>query len=902
MALSNTTRQRFLAAFVVILVVAALGFVLLAPDWRLGEVFLNNSYDSLHLLSGIHSSATADSPVVIVYLDVPSFQQEKQDPTRPWPRELHAQLVQRLTAAGARAVIFDIVFTGAGLNPVADEAFAQAVHENGHVVLAAEQNNSTIERSDSRSWVRIGTVEQIYQPFATNAAASGLATFSIDDDNLVRRYVAGFPQESLPSLSWATAEFLNMPVTQNPTAMDTANKNWVRYYGPALTIPHISYSQALHSTAEDNNFFRDKIVFIGGRSAIGQFNERTDEFGNPFHSWRYRSFSMAGVEVHATEMLNLVRNDALRRLSDAKERIILLCVALVFGGGLVWMRPIPAALASLAGIVVVLLLSRAAFAQGIWFPWLIASAAQIPSALGLSVLYYSVDWYRARLRFEASRREAEAKIREQAALIDKANDAILVQDLSGRIAYANTSAEKLYGWKQSELQSNGTSEELFAPDAAAASAARASALTQGEWTGELRQQTRSGQIVTVASRWTLIRDQAGQPKELLLINTDVTEKKQLEAQFLRTQRMNTIGTLAGGMAHDLNNALAPILMGAQLLRRRTTDSEMHRLLELMETQTHRSADMVRQVLLFARGRGGEFEQLELGPLLKELEKMVRETFPINIEIETFLPGDLWAVRGNPTQLHQVLLNLCVNARDAMPKGGRLSFAADNVELNPEQATKIPDARPGEFISLLVSDTGTGMPPEIVARIFEPFFTTKGEGRGTGIGLSTVSRIVKSHGGFLAVESEPGQGTTFEIFLPRELQSSPAASSVQAPSAVRGNGELILVVDDEIAVRDLVAQGLELHGYRALSAADGANAVQVFGKNIKQVRLVITDFAMPVMDGLQLIETLRRRQPTLPAILVSAEEQSQPNGIRILRKPFSLEEVINAVNQSLKAHL
>ncbi|MFO1512639.1 MAG: ATP-binding protein [Verrucomicrobiota bacterium] len=473
--------------------------------------------------------------------------------------------------------------------------------------------------------------------------------------------------------------------------------------------------------------------------------------------------------------------------------------------------------------------------------------------------------------------------------------------MSGRFVYANPSAERLYGWRLGELQTDDNGQEIFSPDAEAAKTARNAVLKDGEWNGELRQQTKSGQIAVVASRWTLIRDEAGQPRELLLINSDITEQKNLEQQFLRTQRMNTIGTLAGGMAHDLNNALAPILMGAQLLRRKATDAESRELLGMMETSTQRGADMVRQVLLFARGRGGEFERLELGALVKELEKMVRETFPKNVKVDSFVPGDLWPVRGNPTQLHQVLLNLCVNARDAMPNGGKLSFVADNVKLTAAEARTIPDGQSGEFVSLLVSDTGSGMPPEVRARIFEPFFSTKGEGRGTGIGLSTVMRIVKSHGGFMRVESEVGQGTSFEVFLPRAMDVVLVETATPATDLPRGNGEMILVADDEIAIRELVAAELGAFGYRVLKATHGAEAVALFRQHADEVRLFITDGVMPVMSGPQAIFELRKLKPGLPVILTSAEAGAEvPAGTVAVAKPFALEELLVAIQQSLKS--
>ena len=923
MKLVPAQRARLFVSLGLTAFVVMLGIALLHLEWRPGEQFLHASYDSLHSLSGVRSEATADSPVVIVYLDLNSFLEKKQDPALPWPRELHAQLLQRLTAAGARAVVFDIVFSRAGPGAEADRVFADAIRDNGRVTLAAEFNNTTVAPNDKQDWARLGLIESLHPPLVKAAAGWGIATLAIDDDRVVRRYVAGFTSEAQPALAWAAASSLQLPAVTNSQAMQSANQLWIRYYGPPLTIPHVSYSQALDPAGVADDFFRDKVVFVGSRPLVELMNATQDAFRNPFHSWEYRELFMPGVEVHATEMLNLIRGDWLRRLSQGNEIAILLLAAL-FGGGLIWLRPIPATVVALVGAAGTLGLSLVGFSSGVWFPWLIVSGAQIPAALGGSVLFYSVEWVRARRRFETAKKIADAKIREQAALIDKAHDAILVQSLSGHIAYANPSAERLYGWKLHELQQEGACRDMFSQDADAARAARAVALRDGEWNGELRQQTKAGQIVTVASRWTLIRDEAGQPKALLLINSDITEKKLLEQQFLRTQRMNTIGALAGGMAHDLNNALAPILMGAQLLRRKAIDEESRNLLAMMETSTHRGADLVRQVLLFARGRGGEFERLELGSLVKELEKMVRETFPKNIEVETFLPRDLWSVRGNPTQLHQVLLNLCVNARDAMPAGGRLSFVADNVELTDADvaadmrrrsetsgddvrlptlaATENPELKPGQYVSLLVSDTGTGMSPEVRAKIFEPFFTTKGEGRGTGIGLATVMRIVKSHGGFLRVESEPGSGTTFEIFLPRAIEAPPAVAAAPASDLPRGQGELILVADDEQAIRELVSAELASFGYRVLTAANGEEAAQLFQKHAAEVRLLITDSAMPVMDGRSTIRALREQRADLPVILASGEageDDETMTGVVVVNKPFALEEMLVAIKKCLR---
>lgn len=894
MGAGQDNRSRLVAALALAVLVALLGLVLRAPDGPLGEGLVRASYDSLHVLNGTRMAALAASPVVIVYLDLNSFKAKALDPAHPWPRNLHAQLLRQLQAAGARAVVFDIIFSDAGPDPTADRAFADGLRANGRVILAGELNDDASHvTSQDQPWTRLTKVAPPFEPFTTSAAAWGAASHVIDDDFVVRRYLAGFTSQVLPSLTWAAAEWLQLPATRQPEAVSGANENWIRYYGPALVIPNVSYAEALDPAGVPPDFFRDKIVFIGARPMAGPFQERQDEFRNPFHSWGHKELFMPGVEVHATELLNLVRGDWLRRFPPGVESAWLLVVAMLFGGGLMWLRPIPATVSAFAGAGLFMGLAGFGFSHGVWFPWLIVAGAQIPVALGGSVLFHSIEWYRARRRYEA-------RIREQAALIDKAHDAILVQALDGKILYANPSAERLYGWTREELQGNGALDDLFSPDRETAKSARAAVLTSSEWNGELRQQTKTGRTVIVASRWTLIRDAEGRPKELLLINSDITDQKELEAQFLRTQRMNTIGTLAGGMAHDLNNALAPILMGTQLLRRRATDNETRELLSLMETNTHRSAEMVRQVLLFARGRGGEHEQLQLGAVAGELEKMVRETFPKNIAVESFVPGDLWPVRGNPTQLHQVLLNLCVNARDAMPSGGKLALVADNVELNAAEAAAIPEGKAGDFVSLSVSDTGTGMPPEVRAKIFEPFFTTKSEELGTGIGLSTVLRIVKAHGGFLRVDSELEQGTTFEFFLPRAIEVAPIEAVEPAKDLPRGQGELVLVAEDERAIRELMKTELTAFGYRVLTAANGAEAVALFRQHAGKVRLLITDNAMPVMDGRQVITELRALKPGLPVIFASGEGGTEKlEGVSELSKPFALEELLGAIHRSLR---
>jgi PAS domain S-box-containing protein len=400
----------------------------------------------------------------------------------------------------------------------------------------------------------------------------------------------------------------------------------------------------------------------------------------------------------------------------------------------------------------------------------------------------------------------------------------------------------------------------------------------------------------------------GQGKVVRMVGTvqDVTEQKRIEAEFLRAQRMDGIGAIAGGMAHDLNNALAPILMGIQLIRKKVAEPEVREMLGVMETNTHRGADMVRQVLTFARGRDGERELLEPSRLVREMENILRQTMPRSIAVQALVPSDLWHVLGNGTQLHQALLNLCVNARDAMPNGGTLTLAADNVELTPAEAAEIPEGKPGSYVLLIVSDTGTGISPEVLPRIFDAFFTTKAPGKGTGLGLSTIVRIIRNHGGFLSVKSEVGAGTSFDIYLPRgEPSPMPRQATTEPVSSLRtGHGEWVLFVDDDSSVREMVAPTLTEHGYQVLTASNGAEALALLGKHGREIRLVLTDVDMPVMDGIELIAKLRSRMPDLPVVVMSGTldvgKTALPAGTAgFLTKPFRLEQLLVVIAEALQ---
>ena len=430
-------------------------------------------------------------------------------------------------------------------------------------------------------------------------------------------------------------------------------------------------------------------------------------------------------------------------------------------------------------------------------------------------------------------------------------------------------------------------------------------LEKGEWKGESCHVTKGDEALIVESQWTLITDVAGKPKSILIVNTDLTERKKIEAQFLRTQRMESIGTLAGGIAHDLNNVLAPIIMSVEILKEKFKDPQSHRMLTVLETSAKRGADMVRQVLTFARGVEGERVLLQPRHLIKEVAKILGDTFPKTIQLRVRLAENLWPLIGDATQLHQVMVNLGVNARDAMIDGGVITLSAENLVIDEKQATE--EIKSGFYVIIKVSDTGTGIPREILDKIFEPFFTTKETGKGTGLGLATVLGIVKSHGGFVQVQTEVGKGTTFSIYLPatQDAQSlAPEGTQRQLPA---GKGELILAVDDEASVLTMTKETLETFGYRVITARDGTEAIAEYTAHQHEIKGVITDMLMPFMDGPSTIRVLRKMDPNVRIIAASGlmdndkvKDATGMDNISFIMKPYTAEKLLNTVHKLLMA--
>ncbi|MHA3774547.1 PAS domain S-box protein [Verrucomicrobiota bacterium sgz303538] len=502
------------------------------------------------------------------------------------------------------------------------------------------------------------------------------------------------------------------------------------------------------------------------------------------------------------------------------------------------------------------------------------------------------------------RKRAEERVIEQANLLDLTHDAIIVRNLDDRILFWNQGAEKLYGI--SELRAIGQREsDLLYADTWDFDTAKQAVLAKGEWHGELRQSAPGKKDVVVDARWTLVRDERGEAKSILAINTDITSRKALEEQFLRAQRLESIGTLASGVAHDLNNILAPILMAVPMLRGELPEDLRESLVSTIETSAQRGADIVRQVLTFARGVEGERVLLQPFHLLREMEKIATETFPKTLVVRNRADRDLWPVNGDATQLHQVLMNLCVNARDAMVDGGILMLEAENFSMDESYAAMTPGARAGDYVVLKVSDTGTGIPREIVDKVFDPFFTTKEPGQGTGLGLSTVMGIVRSHGGFLNVQSESGRGTTFHVYLPATTDGLLGPETAAPCITPKGHGELILVVDDEEGVRDVTQAVLRKNNYEVLVAADGTEALAAFAQRPRDVSVVVTDVVMPHIDGVALTRALRKLNPDVRVVASTGHAQNHRAAeLRsldvqgFLNKPFSAETLLQVVHSAL----
>ncbi|MCA0445066.1 MAG: PAS domain S-box protein [Bacteroidetes bacterium] len=502
-------------------------------------------------------------------------------------------------------------------------------------------------------------------------------------------------------------------------------------------------------------------------------------------------------------------------------------------------------------------------------------------------------------------RQARETIHEQGLLLDHASDAIIVTDLEFRIQYWNKSAEKMYGWKLGDIIGKPI-DSLLARHQNGTEERRSIIHNKGEWSGELSHQNIAGAEIVVESRQNIIVDSSGEPKSILHINSDITDKKRLERQFLRAQRMESIGRMASGIAHDLNNILSPILISVQRFQDLNIGAEHQNWINMLENNVQRAATMMKQLLMFSRGVEGIHSKTDIQKVIRDVEKIVKSTFPKNITVICSIDQALWPVLGDATQLHQVILNLAVNARDAMPAGGQLFIEAENVVFHQDYIYRFTEAKPGNYILVKVTDSGVGISPDIMDKIFDPFFTTKDLEKGTGLGLSTVAAIAKSHQGFVNVYSEVGQGAQFKLYIPAlttDIEENEPDNKILQHD---GKGTTILIVDDEEPILSMLSAVLADYNYKVLTATDGIQAIGLF-TTTPDIQVVITDMNMPKMDGATLIRTLHAIRPGLSIIATSGlpERDIHHEDIRrmivsFLMKPYRTEAVLKELARILES--
>ncbi|MBI3951054.1 MAG: PAS domain S-box protein [Acidobacteria bacterium] len=508
----------------------------------------------------------------------------------------------------------------------------------------------------------------------------------------------------------------------------------------------------------------------------------------------------------------------------------------------------------------------------------------------------------------AERKRAEEALVYQAKLLSEVNDAIIAADTDYRITIWNKAAERIYGWTAEEVIGKQIDEIIQVKlSGTTREQVRREVLEKGAWRGEAFHHSRDDQEIVIDWSISTLKDAAGNTIGTVAINRDITEHKLLEAQLLQAQKLESLGTLVGGIAHDFNNMLTGILGFAQLLLRDVEPTtNVYEGLRRIESLSERAADMVRQLLAFSRQDVSQKKNLALHPFLKEIGKLLRRMIPENIEIELTLASADFMIEADPTQLHQVVMNLAVNARDAMPEGGRLRIETARVELDDTFCHGHPGIQPGRYVRLSVSDTGTGVAPEIRSRIFDPFFTTKPVGKGTGLGLPVVYGIVKNHSGAIEVESEVGRGATVQIYLP--LTEKVVVTEERPSDEIIRGTETILLVEDEPTVVALGQTALQQFGYRVLTASNGLEAIAVYRQHRDEIALVILDVVMPRMGGREAFKELKRLNPGVRVLLATAyapeevgEELLDQGVYGLLRKPYQIDELAQAVRAALEPH-
>lgn len=496
------------------------------------------------------------------------------------------------------------------------------------------------------------------------------------------------------------------------------------------------------------------------------------------------------------------------------------------------------------------------------------------------------------------------KLQKQTLFLDKSSDIFLIVDTNWKFIYWNSSFAKVVGEGIINRINELDARKIFFSLGKKFDDIAQIVFEKGEWIGEISILKADLKEVITVSQFVLLRDSYGNPEAILIIAHDISEVKSLKSQVERATRMETIGALASGIAHDINNLLSPMVLGASMLKGQVKDPNELKVLTLIETNCKRASDILKNLLGYARAMPGHKFVINPKHIIREVLAMIEASFPKSITIKSNIPKNLWNIYADPTQLHEVILNMAINARDAMPEGGTLEIMAKNITLDEVMVSIEPKAKCGPYVVISIADTGTGMPPEIIDKIFDPFFTTKAPGVGTGLGLSTSKGIVEEHGGFIKVKSTVGKGSTFEVWLPARPEAKEVVEEKQK-FIYHGNGETVLVIDDEIPVLETTKTVLEKNGYKVIPANGGIKAVGAIANNRSLIKAALCDIDMPQMDGVSTIQALLVYEPALPIIvmtgLLSPAQESKIQKVKyytLVKKPFSTEEILEIVYRAV----
>ncbi len=534
--------------------------------------------------------------------------------------------------------------------------------------------------------------------------------------------------------------------------------------------------------------------------------------------------------------------------------------------------------------------------------------------LGLVGLVLLFDIYTIYQHFQIQQVRRDVIEREELfrLISENAADMIAVVDANGKRIYNSPSYEKILGFTAEELGTTTSLEQIHPEDRDKVAKAAADALSTGTGsTLEYRMRHKDGSWRTLESRASTIV-KAGQVEKLVIVNRDITERKRLEEQFRQSQKMEAVGRLSGGVAHDFNNLLGVIIGYGEIVQEGTAaESPLRTSVEEMLKAGHRAASLTRQLLAFSRQQVMDPRVLDLNSVVKDMEKMLKRLIGEDVQLRTDLDPGLARIKADPGQIEQVIMNLAVNARDAMPNGGQLEISTSNFHMDDNFVRRYPyPVLVGDYVLLTVIDTGIGMDAATRTRVFEPFFTTKGKAKGTGLGLSTVYGVVKQSGGYIEVHSEPGAGATFKIYLPKVEEALDAQrQTADLPDSLHGK-ETVLLVEDELSLRKLSRQLLELCGYSVLEAENGTEALKISqDHNGRVIHLLLTDVVMPGMSGRALADNIAKQRPDTRVLYMSGytgqtvgEHGVLAEGSFFLPKPFTREALARKVREVLDSRL